>query len=332
MTEARPPVATEAPPATDRWPPGSRVAVTGGGGFIGSHLVAQLVAAGVERVIVIDNRGFGSEASLAMQRGNVTLISHDLGRDDRLALVPHFEGVEHLFHLAAVKHSEGTDDPELMITSNILGTYAVLDAAIRAGVRRVVFASSLYVYGRLQGPPCRESDPPAPRTLYGISKLTGEQLLQLFHQRHNLEFAALRFFFVYGPRQSTRTGYRPVIVKSLERLATGEAPVIFGDGAQVLDYVYVEDAARAAIAAMRADLRAEVLNVGSGHAVTIAGLMEAMIRVSGRRLTPVHAEPDWTAGTQRVADVNRIRAVLGWSPQVTLDEGLRRTYQWVLTR
>jgi UDP-glucose 4-epimerase len=316
-------------PATDRWPPGSRVAVTGGCGFIGSHVVAALVSAGVHRVVVVDNGRSGSEANLAAARGHVTLVPHDLGRHDRAALAPHLDGVEHLFHLAAVKLSGGTEDPEEMISSNVLGTLALLDAATRAGVRRVVFASSLYVYGRLRGRPCREDDPPAPRTLYGLTKLTGERLLHAFHERHGLEFAALRFFFVYGPRQSTGAGYRPVIVKTLERLARGEAPVIFGDGTQALDYLYVEDAARAAIMAMRSPACAEVFNVGSGRAVTVSRLMEALIRVSGRRVRPVHAAADWTAGTRRVADVRRVRAALGWAPRVTLTQGLRRTQRWL---
>src|SRR5262245_2344399 len=239
---------------------GRRVVVTGGAGFIGSHLVGRLVADGA-RVVVLDSLRCGSAANLGAAAGRVDLVRFTLGHDDPAALDAHLAGADTVFHLAAEKHQQSASRPRELLRANVEGTHDLLDAAARHGIRRVVFTSSLYAYGRMTGPPCAESDPLQPSTLYGISKVTGEQLLRLFAARHGLPSTVLRLYFIYGPRQFAGLGYKSVILQNFERILRGEPPVIHGDGTQALDYVYVADAVEALLLAATADCAGEVFNV-----------------------------------------------------------------------
>jgi UDP-glucose 4-epimerase len=311
---------------------GAAVLVTGGCGFIGSHLVRRLLTSGAARVVVLDSLRYGSVANLAGDAARVEIVPFVLGSDPAAGLAAPFAGIDYVFHLAAEKHSQSLDDPTAVLRSNIEGTHALFAAASAAGVRKVVFASSLYVYGRMQGPPYREDELPRPTTVYGISKLCGEHLLAHFAATRGLRGNVLRYLFVYGPRQFAGTGYRSVIVKSMERILAGEPPVIFGDGMQALDYVYVDDAVEATIAALEVPVVGEVLNIGSGQATTVKALLDTVLAASGRPLGTVHGPPDWTAGSSRVGDVGKARALLGWSARTPLSAGLARAFEWVVSR
>ena len=188
-----------------------------------------------------------------------------LGSDEPALLERHLEGIDHLFHLAAEKHNQSKHDPDAILRANVLGTHALFAAAARCGVKKTVFASSLYSYGRLAGPPCSETDLPLPTTVYGISKLCGERLLAHATSQPPMRGDSLRFFFVYGPRQFAGMGYRSVIVKNFERMRAGQPPIIFGDGSQRLDYVYVDDVVEATLRCMESPGSGRVLNVGSGR-------------------------------------------------------------------
>jgi UDP-glucose 4-epimerase len=310
---------------------GTTAMVTGGCGFIGSHLVRRLLREGVRRVVVLDSLRYGSERNLAGldDSGRVSLVRFTLGEDEPARLERLFEGVDYLFHLAAEKHNQSKDDPDAVLRANVLGTHALFAAAARRQVRKTVFASSLYSYGRLVGPPFRETDLPVPTTVYGISKLCGERLLAHATSDRPMRGDALRYFFVFGPRQFAGMGYRSVIVKNFERIRAGQKPVVFGDGSQRLDYVYVDDVVEATLRCMESPASGRVLNVGSGVGTSIEELTSAMLRVAGSNATPLHEPPDWTAGSSRVADIAAIRAALGWEPRVPLEQGLRETWKWL---
>jgi UDP-glucose 4-epimerase len=294
---------------------GSHFLVTGGAGFIGSHLCRYLLAAGA-RVTAIDSMKYARERDFPIRR-------FTLGSDD-IAALP-LDGIDGLFHLAAEKHNQSLATPEALLRANIDGTYQLFAAAARAGVRRIVFSSSLYAYGRLAGPPMSEDEVPAPHTLYGISKLAGEHLVA-HARRLGVPGSVLRYFFVYGPEQYPGMGYKSVIVANFERLLAGQPATIHGDGSQALDYIYIDDVVAATVGAMEREVDGP-LNIGSGVATTIGALTARMVALAGG--TAVHDAPDWTAGSARVGRVERAQAALDWRPAVGLDEGLARTLAWL---
>jgi UDP-glucose 4-epimerase len=311
---------------------GHALMVTGGAGFIGSHLVAELVARGAARVVVVDSLRYGDRANLHGLSDRVELVQHTLGFDAPDVLERAMQGVDYLFHFAAEKHNQSKDDPLRVMQANVNGAYTLYDVACRSGVKKIVFASSLYAYGRMQGPPLVESELPRPRTVYGVTKLAGEHLLDYFRERAGVEFNVLRYFFVYGPKQFAGMGYKSVIVKNFERLLAGERPIVYGDGRQALDYVYVDDAVDAALRALETELTGEVFNVGSGVATTVDELVSLMLEVSGARLEKLYEPRDWTAGSCRVADVEKAVRLLGWRVATPLLEGLNRTYAWLASQ
>jgi UDP-glucose 4-epimerase len=308
---------------------GSTVLVTGGCGFIGSHLVRRLAALGARRVVVVDSLRYGDAANLGADSSSVEVVKHTLGTDSPRQLAEKMRGVRFLFHLAAEKHNQSKDDPLEVFRANIDGTYTLYETAQRAGVEKVVFTSSLYAYGRMAGPPFDEEEVPRPHTVYGISKLCGEHLLGHFRAQHGLPYNVIRFLFVYGPKQFAGMGYKSVIVKNFERLLGGEAPVVYGDGQQTLDYVHVDDAVEATIAALETSHSAEVFNVGSGVGTSVGELIDVMRAIAGSTLPVRHDPPDWTAGSRRVGNVAKARRMLAWEPRVSLREGLERTYRWM---
>lgn len=302
--------------------------MTGGCGFIGSHLARELVSRGASRVVILDSLRYGKRENLPADLP-VEVIQHELGFGELGELERALEGVDYLFHLAAEKHNQSKDAPTRVIRSNLEGTAALYGAAGRAGVKKVIFSSSLYAYGRLVGPPMLESELPAPRTVYGVSKLAGEHLLGFFGREHGFEHVSLRYFFIYGPRQFAGTGYKSVIVKSFERLLAGQPAQIFGDGMQALDYVYVDDAVEATCLALEAPVSGELFNVGSGVAVSVRELVELITRLAGGTPAPEFAPADWTAGSSRVGDVRHMTEVLGWKASTSLEAGLSRTLEWI---
>jgi UDP-glucose 4-epimerase len=303
--------------------------VTGGCGFIASHLISQLLAGGATRVIALDSLDYGRVENLPSPDPRLQIVQHRLGRESHCFLKEILAGVDYVFHLAAEKHNQSLDNPQKVIDANIAGTHALLQAAVECGVKKIVFTSSLYAYGRMQGVPYLESELPQPRTVYGISKLTGEHLCALFHQRHGLPFVCLRYLFVYGPRQYTNLGYKSVIVKNFQRLLAGEPPIINGDGRQTLDYVYVEDAVKATLRAMLSPLNSEVLNVATGSGVCVIDLIASMQEVAGTLFTPVFAPADVTHGSCRVGNPAKLKFALEFVPATPLLDGLKATFDWL---
>lgn len=296
------------------------VLVTGGLGYIGGHVVPDLLARGW-RVRILDNYyrcDRAAAASLAALPG-VEVIEGDV----RYANVVEnaMKGAEAVVHLAAVCLNKSISDPTESLDVNLLGTQNVLDAAARASVRRIIYASSASIYGNPSTLPMRETDPPAPLTPYCIAKLAGEHLLAFYAQRSKMSWLALRFFNVYGPGQQTDAYYTSVVLTFLRRLAAGEPPVIDGRGEQSMDFVHVSDVARAVGTALDSTVSGEVLNVGTGLQTTVADLADHLIRALGVDTRP-QFRPREVLVAQREAAIDRIREVLGWEPMVGLPEGL----------
>ncbi|HMI93057.1 MAG TPA: NAD-dependent epimerase/dehydratase family protein, partial [Polyangiales bacterium] len=303
---------------------GASCVVTGGAGFIGRHLVERLLACGARRVCVLDRaariaawEAAASGANGASGAHMPELLAVDLTEARELA--PLLRGCDVLFHLAAEKHARARLDPQLALQVNVLGTERLLRAAAASGVGKVVFSSSLLAHGgagelSASDGKLSERDPPAPDSVYGISKLAGEQLLRCHTREHGLAATALRLFFIYGPRQDEGPRGPSLIVKSCERILRGERPLIFGDGCQALDYLYVADAVDALLCATRREVDGELFHIGSGAAVSVAELVRMLLALAGSTLRPEHAPADETAGSSRVAEIAHARERLGWRP------------------
>jgi UDP-glucose 4-epimerase len=298
----------------------STVLVTGGLGYIGSHVVPELLSRGW-RVRILDNYyrcDRAVAASLAALEG-VEVIEGDVRYANTVDIA--MTGVEAVVHLAAVCINKSISDPTESLDVNLLGTQNVYDAAARASVQRIVYASSASIYGNPTSLPMREDDKPAPITPYCTAKLAGEHLLSFYSQRTKMSWLALRFFNVYGPGQPTDAYYTSVILTFLRRLAKGDAPVIDGRGEQSMDFVHVTDVARSVGMALDSTATGEALNVGTGHQTTVKQLAEHLIKAVGSDVAPVF-KPREVLVTQREASTERIREVLGWEATIGLEEGL----------
>src|SRR5689334_17236744 len=244
---------------------GSRALVTGGAGLVGSHIVDQLIAAEASEIRVLDNfvRGTRKNLEAALGRYPVKVIEGDIR--DAAALAAAMEGVNILYHQAAIRITQCAEEPRLALEVMVDGTYNVLEAAVRAGVGKVVAASSASVYGLAsQFPTGEDHHPYANRTLYGATKTFNEGLLRSFNDMYGLDYVALRYFNVYGPRMDTHGAYTEVLIRWMDRILEGKPPLIFGDGLQTMDFVYVTDIARANLLAMQSSVTDDVFNVASG--------------------------------------------------------------------
>jgi nucleoside-diphosphate-sugar epimerase len=300
-----------------------KACVTGGAGFIGSHLVDRLAADGHE-VVVIDNLATGSRENLARSLRAIEFVEADIR--DASAVRRALRGVEVVFHLAALAAVQrSVEDPAEVTAVNVDGTVNVLVAARDEGARRVVFASSSSVYGAAPELPMRETMPLDPRSPYAATKAAGESFLLAFQTTYGLEGIALRYFNIYGPRQSGRSRYAAVVPRFLEALRRGERPVIYGDGHQSRDFTFVSDVAEACLkaATARREATGGAINVGCGEQVSIRDLADRVGEAVGRPANPLFEPPLPGESRHTAADLGRARDLLGWRPRVTLPEGLR---------
>ena len=308
--------------------PGATLVVTGGCGFIGSHLVRRLAELDVERVVVIDDLRNGSQANLEGLDERVEVRTAPIDGTAREQVTDALTGADYLLHLAAVKHNDPDRGAEEVLATNVTGTYQLFESAARAGVKRIVFSSSLYAYGRTSGPPMREDEPALPTTVYGTSKLAGERFLHALSSGGGPEFNSLRYFFAYGPGPSRESSYRSVITLTVDRLLRGENAVVHGDGEQVLDYVYVADVVEATLLALTSEASGEVLNVCSGEGIRVIDLLSRIQAATGNDGGAIDSAPaDATAGTNRVGDPTRCADVLRFRASTGLGEGLAATVE-----
>lgn len=297
--------------------------ITGGCGFIGSHLV-EACQEGEGEVRVLDDLTTGSRTNMTGMES--MLFEHSIG--NREALVEAATGVDCIFHLAAMANvPDSMERPGECFESNLMGLLSVLEAAVAAGVRKVIFASSAAIYGNGCGGPRREVEMPDPRSPYAISKMAGEQLLGFFEREHGLEAVSLRFFNVFGPRQNPSSSYAAAIPIFVEKALKGETITIHGDGEQTRDFVYVRDVARALIHVSRHPEARGVYNVGLGHAVSINSLVARILAITGSSSKVIYTEERVGDIRQSCSDSTKLRG-LGWEPAYPLDRGLEETVGW----
>jgi UDP-glucose 4-epimerase len=304
-----------------------RILVTGGAGFIGSHLVEALVADG-HRVRVLDNFSSGNRRNLKAVRDDVEVLRGDCA-DDRAARRA-VKGVEVVYHEAAVPSvAVSVNDPVGSFRANATATLAMLSAARDAGVRRFIYAGSSSVYGDLPGLPKRESDTPAPLSPYAVGKLAGEQLVRVFSRLYGIEGLTLRYFNVFGPRQDPSSPYSGVISLFTTALLAGRTPVLCGDGLQSRDFTYVANVVDANLRALAAPrLRGETVNVATGRRTTLRQLLRVIAEEVGRSPRARRAPARPGDIRHSLADVRAARRLLGYRPRVALTAGLAATVAW----
>jgi len=240
------------------------------------------------------------------------------------------DGAEVVYHLAAEKYNSSKSTPERLLNANVIATERLVRASAVANIDRFVFTSSLYAYGSMGPKIMSEGDLPAPSTLYGASKLMGENTLRSLDRELGLSWNVARLFFIYGPHQHAEGGYKSVIMTNFERMLAGQPPLILGDGKQSLDYVYVEDCVTALMRLAVSDVEHRIVNVASGRATSIVELTNMMLTVAGNEVAPVFGPPDWTAGSLRAGDPTGMRDSFGWSAEISFQDGLAKVYEWMV--
>lgn len=307
-----------------------RVLITGGAGLIGSHIADLLADTEVREIVVLDNfvRGRRSNLSRAQAGGRLTVVEGDIR--DRKLVAEVMEGIDLVFHQAAIRITQCAEDPRLALEVLVDGTFNVAEQAVTAKVSRLVAASSASIYGMAEEFPTTEGHHPYNnRTFYGAAKCFNEGLLRSFHEMYGLSNVMLRYFNVYGPRMDVYGVYTEVLIRWMERIATGKGPLIFGDGKQTMDFIYAEDIARANIAAAKSNITDEVFNVATGTETSLNELAEMLLRVMGSNAKPEYGpERKVNPVPRRLADVSRAKQMLGFEAKISLEEGLRRLVEW----
>ncbi len=304
-----------------------RYLVTGGAGFIGSHLVEALVVRG-EEVVVLDDFSTGKRENLAGVHSRIELIEGSIC--DLATVQRACRGVDIVLHQAArTSVPQSVQDPLETHAVNVDGTLNVLLAARQAKVRRVVVASSAAVYGQSPELPKTESMRPEPLSPYGVTKYIAELYAQVFGHIYGLENVSLRYFNVFGPRQDARSPYSGVLSKFCAALLAGETPTIYGDGTQSRDFVYVENVVQANLLASQApDVSGMTFNIGTGTRISLKEVLGSLTRIAGIAISPTHLPSRAGDILHSQADISRAQQYLGYRPQVSFEEGLRRTWAW----
>jgi nucleoside-diphosphate-sugar epimerase len=293
---------------------GRKFLVTGGSGFIGSHVVDRLVAAGAAEVVVFDRQLRRENLAEADASGRVRVVERDVS--DALALERELAGVDGVFHMAVLPLKPCDDDPRTCLEVNVLGSFNVFDACRRADVKKVVFSSASSVYGDTNAT-MDETHPLGARTMYGASKVAAEYVLRAFTDLHELDYLILRYMNVYGPRQDGG-----LVINVMRRIKSGEPPTIMGDGSQSFDFVHVADVAGANLAAMASDVTDAAFNIGGGNEVTVKQIVEKLIALYGSDLEPQIDVGARVPMSRRVGSSEKAMRELNWHPEYDLDRGL----------
>lgn len=309
----------------------STIVVTGGAGLIGSTTVDVLLEEHTPKSIVIfDDFSRGTRANIehALRDPRVSIVQGDIR--DRAAVARVLARADAVIHMAALRITACAAEPRLAFEVMCAGAFNVVEAAQASGVKKVVAASTASVYGMAEEFPTAESHHPyGNRTWYGASKVMLEGLLRSFNDMYGLPYVALRYFNVYGPRMDIHGKYTEVLIRWMERIDTGQPPIVLGDGQQTMDFVYVEDIARANVLALSSDVSDEVFNVASGVETSLNDLAAALGRAMGVRVAPEYGpERKVNAVPRRLASTEKAKRMLGFTASVPLDEGLSRLVTW----
>jgi UDP-glucose 4-epimerase len=307
---------------------GSTVLVTGGAGHIGSHEVDDILAEGASKVVIYDNFAEGKlrNLELAMSTGRVELVTRDLRDYDDLEAAT--KGCDFVFHTASIMLLEARDRPLKAIEVNIMGTYNVLKAAVKAGVQKVIFSSTGSVYGEPLYVPMDEEHPYNNETMYGATKIACEHFLRNFHRDHGLKYVGLRYFNVYGPRQHIKGAYAQIVPRWYDMMTNGERVTIFGDGAQTMDMTFVTDVARANILAAKSDADHDFLNVGTGLSTSVNQVFDILKDLIGYSMEPIYKPVDVNLVKRRQCSPEKAKQAIGFEAAVMVPEGLQRYVRW----
>jgi UDP-glucose 4-epimerase len=308
---------------------GTKILITGGAGFVGSTTADQLLDAGAAEVRILDNfvRGNMRNLESAKKKGDVVVIEGDIRDTDTVDNA--VEGVDYVFHQAALRITRCAEAPREAIQVLIDGTSNVLESAVRHKVKKIVAASSASVYGDPSYLPMDENHPFNNRTLYGAGKIANEQMLRAYYEMFKLPYVAFRYFNIYGPRMDIDGVYTEVLIRWMDAIEAGQPPKIFGDGLQSMDFVYVEDVARANVAGLVADATDEVFNVGMGVETTLNELCHMLLKVSGSNLKPEYHEARKVNNVRaRRATTEKAEKMLGFKANVDLETGLKLLIEW----
>lgn len=310
---------------------GTKLALIGGAGLIGSHTADRLLLEDVGEIIIYDNFARGRrenlEAALEDSRVRVFDIGGDILQTDILEAA--LEGVDGVFHFAALWLLQCHEFPSSAFDVNVRGTFNVMDACVKAGVKRMVYSSSASVYGDAVTEPMSEDHPFANKNFYGATKIAGEAMLRAYHHRYGLDFVGLRYMNVYGPRQDYRGAYIAVIMKMLDAIDRGESPTIMGDGSEAFDFIAVEDCALANVRAMQATTTDRFYNVGTGMRTSLKELAEMLIQLTGSNQSVRYERRSAaTLVRNRIGDPRRAAEEIGFTSEIGLREGLERLIAW----
>ena len=310
---------------------GARILVTGGAGLIGSTTIDLLLRHHApERIVILDNLVRGTLANIehALDDPRVTFVQGDICDPETVKRV--MGGMDAVIHMAALRITACAAEPRAALQTMCDGTFNVVDAAQRAGVRKIVAASSASIYGMADSFPTSEDHHPYNnQTWYGASKVMLEGLLRSYHSMHGLPYVALRYFNVYGPRMDLHGKYTEVLIRWMDRIAAGQPPLILGDGRQTMDFIYIDDIARSNVLALASDREDDVFNVASGTETSLNDLAAALLKVMGSGLQPEYGpERNVNPVARRLADIRKAQSLLGFKAGVGLEEGLARLVEW----
>ncbi|MDP9016982.1 MAG: NAD-dependent epimerase/dehydratase family protein [Candidatus Eremiobacteraeota bacterium] len=308
----------------------ARILITGGAGLIGSGIAEQALKEGAAEIVVLDNfvRGRRENLDRAESAGNVRLQDGDIRDPQTVAKV--VDGIDIVFHQAAIRITQCAEDPRLAFEVLGGGTFTLLEAAVRAGVIKIVAASSASVYGQADVFPTPECHHPYnDKTIYGACKTFNEGLLRSFHEMYELPYVALRYFNVYGPRMDIYGVYTEVLIRWMQTIEAGKPPMIFGDGKQTMDFIYIDDVVRSNISAAKSSVTQGAFNIASGQETSLEELLTMLLRIMGSSLRPQYAPARTVASIERrLADTTQAKQQLDFEAVVPLEEGLRQLLAW----
>lgn len=291
----------------------SKILVTGGAGFIGSHIVDALIEEG-HKVVVIDNLSFGKEKNINPKSKFYKLDIRNFHEINSL-----FKGVDYVFHQAALRLLECEEEPREAVETNIMGSFNVYRACVNAGVKKIITASSAAVYGNGLYFPIDENHPFNNGSFYGATKAASEQLLRAFGEKYKLEYIILRYFNVYGPGMDARLA----IMNFLNKIRANQKPIIFGNGSATIDLIYVSDVIRANILALRSNLSNEVFNISSGKEISVKELLDIILEITGSKLKPTYRPAAQELSTRSFGSFKKAKKLLGFKPKISLKQGLK---------
>jgi len=308
----------------------STILVTGGAGFIGSYLTEQILEHSPKKIIIIDNLVRGSFENMKNFINNpvVEFIEGDV--NDFVLLEKSISEADYIYHMAALRINACAANPVKAFDTMVNVTFNIAELSRKHKIKKVIYSSSASIYGLAQNFPTTESDNPYDnQTFYGAAKMFGEQLFRSYKHMFGLDYIALRYFNVFGPRMDTDGKYTEVMIKWLDCITENKNPSIHGDGSTTMDFVYVEDVARANIAALISDVTDEAFNIGNCRETSLKQLLEVMLKINNSDLKPVFIESNViNPVSRRLADNNKALKLLDFMPQVTLEEGLKKLSEW----